>query len=309
MSEGKTVLVFGATGQQGGSVADALLAAGWRVRALVRDPASERSRALLARGIEILRGGFEDADAMRAAMAGAHGVFSVQPSSPGGTLSDEDEVRFGIAVADTAVACGVEHLVYSSGGAVGDEPTGLGHFDSKARIEAHIRDLRIVATVIRPVAFMEMLVMPGFGLNEGRFTFFARPDQAMQLLAVEDIGKFVAAMFADPARFGGQTLEIASDTVTGRELEAAFTEAAGRSIVYARFPDGLLAENPFLGKLTALLDRGPLAGHADLDALRAINPAMQTFRSWLAGRGRAAFRQALGTAGSWAYDDAGSKAS
>ncbi len=309
MSEGKTVLVFGATGQQGGSVADALLAAGWRVRALVRDPASERSRALLARGIEILRGGFEDADAMRAAMAGAHGVFSVQPSSPGGTLSDEDEVRFGIAVADTAVACGVEHLVYSSGGAVGDEPTGLGHFDSKARIEAHIRDLRIVATVIRPVAFMEMLVMPGFGLNEGRFTFFARPDQAMQLLAVEDIGKFVAAMFADPARFGGRTLEIASDTVTGRELEAAFTEAAGRSIVYARFPDGLLAENPFLGKLTALLDRGPLAGHADLDALRAINPAMQTFRSWLAGRGRAAFRQALGTAGSWAYDDAGSKAS
>lgn len=56
--------------------------------------------------------------------------------------------------------------------------------------------------------------MPGFGLDEGRFNFFAKPDQSLQLLAVEDIGKFVAAIFADPARFGGETFEIASDTVT-----------------------------------------------------------------------------------------------
>ena len=104
----------------------------------------------------------------------------------------------------------------------------MGHFDSKARIEAHIRTLPIRATVVRPVAFMEMLVMPGFGLNEGRFTFFAHPDQAIQLLAVKDIGKFVAAIFADPARFGGETIEIASDSVTGRDIEARFTEAAGR---------------------------------------------------------------------------------
>ena len=237
-------------------------------------------------------------------MVNAHGVFSVQPSSPGGTVSDADEERFGIAVADLAAECGVEHLVYSSGGAVGDAPTGLGHFDSKAHIEAHIRTLSITATVVRPAAFMQMLVMPGFGLNEGRFTFFAGPDQSMQLLAVEDIGKFVAAIFADPARFGGETFEIASDTVTGRDLGVLSSEAAGRPIAYARFPDDLLAANPFLGKLTALLDEGPLAGHADLDALRKINPEMRSFRSWLAGRGREALQQALGTSGSWAYNSA-----
>ena len=146
--------------------------------------------------------------------------------------------------------------------------------------------------------------MPGFGLDEGRFSFFAKPDQSMQLLAVEDIGKFVAAIFADPARFGGETFEIASDAVTGRDLEALFTEAAGRPITYARFPDEVLTANPFLGKLTALLDEGPLAGHADLDALREINPEMQSFRSWLAGSGRKAFEQALGTAGAWEYGHA-----
>lgn len=305
MSDSKQpILVFGATGQQGGSVATALLKTGWPVRALVRDPASPKSAALRDAGVELVQGTFADADGIRAAMKGVHGVFSVQPSSPGGEVSDEDEVRYGIAIADLAVKGGVAHLVYTSGGAVGDEATGTGHFDSKARIEAHIRTLPITATIVRPVAFMEMLVMPGFGLDEGRFSFFAKPDQSMQLLAVADIGKFVAAIFADPARFGGETFEIASDTVTGRDLEALFTEAAGRPIAYARFPDEVLTANPFLGKLTALLDEGPLAGHADLDALRGINPEMQSFRSWLAGSGRKAFEQALGTAGTWEYGNA-----
>lgn len=305
MSDSKRpILVFGATGQQGGSVAAALLEAGWPVRALVRDAASPKSAALRDAGVELVQGTFADTGAIRAAMTGAHGVFSVQPSSPGGEVTDEDEVRYGVSVADLAVESGALHLVYSSGGAVGDKPTGMGHFDSKARIEAHIRTLPITATIVRPVTFMEMLMMPGFGLDEGRFSFFAKPDQSMQLLAVEDIGRVVAAVFADPARFGGETFEIASDTLTGRDLEALFTEAAGRPIPYARFPDEVLTANPFLGRLTALLDEGSLAGHADLDALRAINPEMQSFRSWLAGSGRMAFEQALGTAGAWKYNDA-----
>lgn len=308
MSDGKQpILAFGATGQQGGSVAAALLKAGWPVRALVRDAASPKSVALRNAGVELVQGTFADTGVIRAAMQGVHGVFSVQPSSGQGPelgLSDEDEERFGIAIADLAVEGGVGHLVYASGGAVSDKPTGMGHFDSKARIEAHIRTLPITATIVRPATFMEMLVMPGFGLDEGRFSFFARPDQPMQLLAVADIGKFVAAIFADPARFGGETFEIASDAVTGRDLEALFTEAAGRPIAYARFPDEVLAANPFLGKLTALLDEGPLAGHADLGALRKINPEMQSFRSWLAGDGRKAFEQALGTAGAWEYGSA-----
>lgn len=302
MSDSKQpILVFGATGQQGGSVVAALLEAGWPVRAIVRDPASAKAVALRDAGVELAQGTFTDLETIRAMMKGAHGVFSVQPSSPGSTLSDEDEVRYGVTVADLAAESGVAHLVYSSGGAVGDQPTGLGHFDSKARIEAHVRTLPTPATIIRPAAFMEMLVMPGFGLDEGRFNWFSRRDQAMQLLAVEDIGKFVAAIFADPARFGGQTFEIASDTATGRDLEAAFSEAAGRPIAYARFSDEALVANPFLGKLTALLDAGPLAGHADLDALRKINPQMRSLKVWLAGGGRAAFAQALGTAGAWAY--------
>ncbi len=266
MSQEKSpILVFGMTGQQGGSVTDALLNNGWPVRALVRDPTSDKAKAFSERGVELIQGDMSDPATIRRAMTNIYGVFSVQPSSPSGTVSDADEVRYGISIADLAAEAGVKHLVYSSVGAVGDEPTGMGHFDSKAQIESHIRRLQITWTIVRPVAFMDMLTMPGFGLDENRFAFFARPDQTMQLLAVEDIGKFVAAIFVDPTHFSGQTLEIASDAVTGAQIGEAFSKAAGRHIAYARFPDEVLATNPFLGGLTALLDAGILAGHANLE--------------------------------------------
>ena len=92
----------------------------------------------------------------------------------------------------------------------------------------------------------------------------------MQVLAVEDIGHLVAAVFAAPARFAGKTFEIASDSVTGRQLELLFSAAAGRPIPYSRFSDEVLAASPFLHKLTGLVDDGRLAGHADLDALRQV---------------------------------------
>jgi len=229
-------------------------------------------------------------------MKDAHGVFSVQPTSSSGTVTDEEEVRFGIAVADLAAESDIAHLVYSSGASVGEKSTGVARVDAKVRIEAHIRTLPVTATIVRPMIFMEMLARPGFGLDEGRFTFFLRPEQSMQLVAVEDIGKFVAAVFADKMRFGGKTLKIASDTVTGRDLEAIYSEAAGRPISYSRFPQEFLAANPNLRQLSASLDEGPLADHVDLNLMREINPEILSFRSWLAGSGRKALDEALRTA-------------
>lgn len=293
MTDGKLpVLVFGATGRQGGSVAPALLQARWPVRALVRDTAAPGSIALRDAGVELVQGSFEDIEAIRAAMKDAYGVFSVLP----GNLAQEEEVRAGIAIADLAAESGVAHLVYSSGASAGETPTGVARFDAKPRIEAHIRSLPVTATIVRPMIFMEMLVRPGFGLEEGRFTFFLRPDQPMQLIAVDDIGKFVAAVFADKTRFGGKTLKIAGDTVTGSELETIFTQAAGRPIAYARFPEEVLAANPDLRHMAASLDSGPLADHVDLNVMRVINPEILSFRAWLSGSGRKAFDEIVGRA-------------
>lgn len=284
------ILVFGATGRQGGSVARALLKAKRPVRALVLNTGSPAAIALQDAGVEIVPGSFEDEDAVRATMKDAYGVFSVLPAN----LSAEEEERLGISIADLAVESGVAHLVYSSGASVGDKPTGVARFDAKPRIEAHIHKLPVTATIVRPMIFMEMLVRPGFGLDKGQLLSLIRPEHSIQLTAVDDIGKFVAAMFADKARFGGVTLKIASDRLTGYELEAALSEIAGRTIAYARFPDDVLAANADLAHMARSLEDGPLAERVDLDLMREINPEILTFRSWLAGIGRKAFDEALG---------------
>lgn len=143
--------------------------------------------------------------------------------------------------------------------------------------------------------------MPGFGLDEGHFHFYAARG--------EDAGAggggyrpACRGSFAAPARFAGKTFEIASDSVTGRQLEALFSAAAERPIPYSRFSDEVLAASPFLHKLTGLVDDGRLAGHADLDALRQLHPQLHTFAGWLAGPGRPAFERALTSGASWAFN-------
>jgi len=283
------ILVFGATGRQGGSVAKALLKARWPVRALVLDPSEPASLALQDAGAELVHGSFEDTNVIAAAMKDVHGVFSVLPAD----LSAEDEVRYGTSIADLAAKSGIDHFIYSSGASAGNELTGVPRFDAKPRIEAHIRELPLTATIVRPMIFMEMLVRPGFGLDEGRLTSLIRPDHWIQLTAVEDIGKIVAALFADKARFGGVTLKIASDRVTGRELEAALTEVAGKTITYDRFPDEVLAANADLAHMASSLENGPLAEQVDLSVMRKLNPELLSFRTWLAGSGRKALDAAL----------------
>ncbi|WCS24875.1 NmrA/HSCARG family protein [Methylobacterium sp. NMS14P] len=294
--EKKTVLVLGATGQQGGAVADALRASGWPVRALVRNPGGEKARGLSLGGVDVVRGDLDDPISIRAAMAGVHGVFSVQPSSgqgPAHGVTDEQEIRWGKDIADAALAAGVRHLVYTSVNAVGRGPTGMGHFDSKFEIEEYIRSLDLRSTIIRPAAFMELLMLPGMGLDQGYFSFFLRPDQAAQIIAVQDIGTIVAAVFAAPDRFAGRTLEIAGDEMTGAKLGERLSNAAGQAISYLRFPDVVLEGDAFLGRLASLVDDGRLAGNADVGALRQEFGALTSFDEWISGPGKPLLERAL----------------
>jgi uncharacterized protein YbjT (DUF2867 family) len=296
MANDGTVLVFGATGQQGGAVARALRRAGWHIRALVRDLAGDKAKALEAIGVELRQGAFSDVASIENAMSGVHGVFSVQPSSGQGDaygVTDEEEVRYGKTIADIAAKRGVQHLVYTSSGAAGKGRTGLGHFDSKTEIEEHIRGLRIRSTIIRPATFMEMLMLPGMGLDQGTFNFFMRSDQLMQFIAADDIGKIVASIFADPERFAGRTIEISGDEVTGSGIQEVLSRAAGRTITYHRFTDTLLEQNAFLGQLAALVDDGRAAGAADIASLREEFGRLLSLEQWLSGQGRPLFEAAL----------------
>ena len=106
-----------------------------------------------------------------------------------------------------------------------------------------------------------------------------------------------SGIFADPAKFGSQTIGIAGDAVTGTELAGGFSLAAGRPITYQRFPDSLLEHNAFLGSLARLVDQGRLAGRADLQALRKEFPGLLTLHQWLQGSGRPMLRAAVQAGG------------
>src|SRR5437879_3002462 len=106
----KTILVFGATGQQGSAVASHLLKDGWKVRALVRNPKSDQAQALGQRGIELVQGDLNQPSSLQEAIKGVYGVFSVQIFAEGGIAA---EIQQGKAVADAALQAGVRHLVYS----------------------------------------------------------------------------------------------------------------------------------------------------------------------------------------------------
>src|SRR5687767_8990182 len=112
-ADSRAIVVTGATGHQGGAVARHLLRAGWRVRALTRDPTSGKARALAALGAEVAKGDMGDPASLRPVFAGAYGVYSVQNPMISGL---EAEVRQGKNVADVASEVGVAHLVYGSAG-------------------------------------------------------------------------------------------------------------------------------------------------------------------------------------------------
>src|ERR1035437_8573648 len=131
----KTILVTGATGQQGGAVTRQLLKQpSFAVRALTRDPAKPAARALAQAGAEVIRGDLDDPASLEHALEGVYGVFSVQNFMEAGF---DGEIRQGKLIADAAKAAGVQHFVYSSVVSA-DRHTALPHFESKWQIEMHI---------------------------------------------------------------------------------------------------------------------------------------------------------------------------
>src|SRR5215471_18550885 len=126
-TSGRPILVAGATGRQGGSVVRHLLERQLTVRALVRDPQSDRAKALAGQGVKIAQGDMDDLASLKKAMAGVHGVYSVQDFFAAGAAR---EVQQGKNMADAALAAGVEHFVFSSVGGA-ERSSGLPHFETK----------------------------------------------------------------------------------------------------------------------------------------------------------------------------------
>lgn len=280
MTEKKTALVTGASGGQGGAVARALLERGWQVRAFVRNPDKEESRAMAELGAELVRGDLDDADSLRAAVAGVQGVYSVQAADFADPHSGV-EVRQGIAVADAVKAAGVPHLVYSSVGGA-ERNSGIAHFETKAEIERHIRSAGVPATILRPVFFMENFpyMVPAAENGERVAALAMDADKELQMIALPDIGRIAADAFDNPEEFLGREIEIAGDELTVSEIAEVFTRVDGVPTRFTRQPIEELREEA--EEAANMFDWFNNEGYrADIPALRERHPGLLTLEEWL----------------------------
>lgn len=278
----KTVLVTGATGNQGGATARRLLAGGWRVRALVRDETAPAAVALAAVGAELVSGDLDDRASLDAAVRGAYGVYSVQSAN-------DNEIVQGKNIADAATAAGVRHLVYSSVGGMESQnrfylERGWGPID-KWQIEQHIHELGIPATILRPAGFMEDFTSPARFFRNGSLNVPWHDDLVMQLIAIEDIGAFAALAFAEPDTYLNMTVELAGDRLTAPRIAAALGRAAGRPIPHAQIPIDVLWEHaPEVAKVMTWANETYYT--VDLAPVQAALPDIMDFPTWLERSGR-----------------------
>ena len=234
MTSKRSILVTGATGQQGGAVARALLSRGHRVKALTRKPDSDAARQLAAAGAEVVAGDLADAASIVQAAKDVDTMFLMGNSYEAGL---EEETRQGILAADAAKAAGIGHLIYSSV-ADADKQTGIPHFESKYLVEQHVRQLGIPHTISAPVAFMENAVAPWStgALSQGTLAFAMPPKRVLQLVALADIGAFVAALAERREQVFGKRYDFAGDELSGEEQAKILTKAIARPIRYQEIP-------------------------------------------------------------------------
>ncbi|MEK8131621.1 NmrA/HSCARG family protein [Paenibacillus filicis] len=284
----KKILVLGATGQQGGAAVRHLIEDGWKVRAFVRDLSSDKALKLSQLGAELFLGDMNDLASLDASMQGVYGVFSVQASSWNPTLeSNADERRIGKAVADAAQKANIQHFVYTS---VGGADVQSRYRDmQKWDIEQYIHSLDLPATLLRPATFMENFVDPmTAGVQNGTIAQAFKPDGVIPLVAVDDIGAFVALAFRYPDDYLGRTIEIAGDKLTPLQIADAIGRITNRAIPYVQIPLETLREhNEILAGVFQWLNE---EGHeVDISDVRRAFPELTDFNTWVEKQGKAKF--------------------
>ena len=235
MSNHKTILVTGATGQQGGAVTRELLKKGYHVSAMTRNPESERANALTKLGAKVVQGNLDDVASLEHAIQGVWGVFAVQNTWEAGV--EQEEVQ-GKRIAEIAKRLGVQHFVYSSVGSA-HRNTGIPHFDNKWRVEEMVRGLDFPSyTIIRPVFFMENFLSPWFkpGIDQGQLMIGIKPETVLQMIAVEDIGKYGSWAFEKYQELNGRAIDIAGDALTMPETVRIISKAAGKTVEFFQTP-------------------------------------------------------------------------
>ncbi len=307
MPEKKIIAIAGATGAQGGGLARAILGdpdGQFSVRALTRDPSSEKAQALAAQGAEVVAADVEDAESLRKALAGAYGAYCV--TFYWAHMSPEREKVEAANLAQAVKAAGVEHAIWSTledtriWVPLSDDrmPTLMGkykvpHFDAKGEMDHVFTELGVPTTFLLPSFYWENFIHFGSGPKRG-------PDGVLALtlpigrarmagVAADDIGAVAYGILKRGREMVGQRIGAAGEHLTGAEMAAAMSRALGQTVRFTDVPPEVFRGFGFpgaddLGNMFQFYrDFEDVCNEVrDPARCRQLAPALMTFDEWLA---------------------------
>ena len=242
----KLLAVFGATGCQGSSVinsvlADAKLSKQYKIRGLTRDPTSDSAKKL-PKSVEVVAANFNNRTSIQAALEGVHTVFmmTVPSFSLDGKATECNTAKM---FADVAVERGVQYIIFSTLPNASQisqgKHTKLVSFDGKAEAEEHIRKLPIKSAFISLGFFMdnwESLSYLSPKHQENGSWVFKRPQAPTTKMpfidAKGDTGKLVGAILADPQKYDGHTFFGASGFYSWKEIVSIMSRVLGQNVEF-----------------------------------------------------------------------------
>jgi uncharacterized protein YbjT (DUF2867 family) len=237
------VLVYGATGTQGGPVARRLLERGDQVRIVTREPDSARGWA--ERGAQLARADLRDGSGLAAAHEGIDAVFlQLSASAPPAQLPLMARTALG-----AARAAGVAHVVMTSSSVIPPARTGVEAPDARVELLETVRNVLPETVVLRPTLLLDNFSGPLRPALEGGVVPQGIPAEVrVAYLSAEDQAAYAVAALDRP-ELAGELLPIAGpDAVTGPELAAVLGDAMGTRLTYvALSPDQVREALAFTG--------------------------------------------------------------
>ena len=287
----RLIAVFGATGNQGGPVARALLQNGFQVRAVTRNPGSEKGQALKAAGAEVVKGDIDDAESLRSAVQGVYGVFYMtnvgELLMKDHTTSFQREIEQGKAVADACKAAATQHVVFSGLDPV-KEKTGKScpHYDSKATVEKYLDEIGVPNTSVRyPFYFENFLTFyPPTKQDDGTYSIILPMDGPMDAMSVADGGHIVAAAFQNPQDYVGKKVGLSADKKPVSDYAATISSVTGKTVRYNQISFDEYRNqpnNPIADDLAAMFEYFSYGGPSyNVEFTRRVYPGILTFQQW-----------------------------
>jgi uncharacterized protein YbjT (DUF2867 family) len=306
----KIIVVFGATGAQGGGLVNAILNdpdSEFAVRAVTRDASSDKAKALAARGAEIVEADIDDKASIKKSLEGAYGAFFV--TFFWAHFSAEKELDQARNMAEAAKETNLQHVIWSTLEdtrklvPLDDDrmPTLQGkykvpHFDAKGQADELFTQLGVPVTFLRASFYWDNFIYFGAGPKKGPdgryYLTFPLDDKKMAGIAAEDIGKAAYGIFKKGPSLAGQTIGVAGEHLTGEEMARAMSTVLGQEIVYNNVTPDTYRNFGFpgsddLGNMFQFYRDFEKECNSvrDVEETKRFNPELQSFSDWLSRYG------------------------